>query len=45
MAFMRGELLVAKLAALARFMVLPGAMAAAVIYSPPDYSSKKDESK
>ncbi|KAM1014429.1 hypothetical protein ACFX2I_044311 [Malus domestica] len=35
MALMRGEPLVAKLAALAKYVVFPGAMAAAVIYSPP----------
>ncbi|KAK2660936.1 hypothetical protein Ddye_007469 [Dipteronia dyeriana] len=48
MAFMRGEPLVAKLAALAKFGVLPGAMIAALIYSPPDYcewSSKTDKDK
>lgn len=44
--FTRGEPLVAKLAALAKYVVLPGAMAAAVIYSPPDYaSSSNKESK
>ena len=36
---MRGELLVTKLAVLAKYVVLPGAMAAAVLYSPPDYAS------
>ena len=41
MAFMRGEPLVSKLAMLAKYAVLPGAMIAALIYSPPDYSSSK----
>ena len=36
---MRGEPLVTKLAVLAKYVVLPGAMAAAVLYSPPDYAS------
>ena len=46
MAFMRGEPLVTKLAVLAKYVMLPGAMLAAVVYSPPDYasSSKKDNS-
>ncbi|KAL0545330.1 hypothetical protein IC582_015208 [Cucumis melo] len=44
MALMRGEPLLRKLAALAQYVVLPGAMAAALIYSPPDYIySKKDD--
>ncbi|KAG8632203.1 hypothetical protein MANES_18G002601v8 [Manihot esculenta] len=44
MAFMRGEPLVAKLAAVAKYGVLPGAMVAALIYSPPRYgSSSKDD--
>lgn len=42
MVLMRGEPLVTKLAALAKYVVFPGAMAAAVIYSPPDYTSKND---
>lgn len=42
MALMRGEPLVAKLAALAKYVVFPGAMAAAVIYSPPGYALKND---
>uniref|UniRef100_A0A2N9EPM7 Uncharacterized protein n=1 Tax=Fagus sylvatica TaxID=28930 RepID=A0A2N9EPM7_FAGSY len=37
MSLMRGEPLVAKLAALAKYVVLPGAMVAALVYSPPDY--------
>ncbi|KAG5542723.1 hypothetical protein RHGRI_015739 [Rhododendron griersonianum] len=41
MAFMRGEPLVAKLAVIAKYGVLPGAMIAALIYSPPDYVSSK----
>jgi len=40
--FMRGEPLVAKLAVVAKYVVLPAAMAAAVIYSPPDYSFSKN---
>lgn len=43
--FMKGEPLVAKLAAIAKFGVFPAAMAAALFYSPPDYVfSKKDNS-
>ncbi|KAK6939190.1 hypothetical protein RJ641_028721 [Dillenia turbinata] len=42
MVFMRGEPLVAKLALLAKYAILPGAMAAALVYSPPDYFLKKD---
>ncbi|KAF3446925.1 hypothetical protein FNV43_RR12105 [Rhamnella rubrinervis] len=46
MAWMRGEPLVAKMAWLARYAVVPGAMIAALIYSPPDYaSSKNDDNK
>ncbi|KAK3232042.1 hypothetical protein Dsin_003923 [Dipteronia sinensis] len=48
MSFMRGEPLVAKLAALAKYGVLPGAMIAALVYSPPEYcssSSKTDKDK
>ncbi|XAR61511.1 hypothetical protein NMG60_11015956 [Bertholletia excelsa] len=41
MAFMRGEPLVAKLAVLAKYGVFPGAMIAALVYSPPDYASSK----
>ncbi|KAF5959774.1 hypothetical protein HYC85_000983 [Camellia sinensis] len=44
MAFMRGESLVAKLAVLAKYAVLPRAMVAALFYSPPDYSSFKKHS-
>ncbi|KAJ6306158.1 hypothetical protein OIU77_020351 [Salix suchowensis] len=41
--FMKGEPLVAKLAAIAKFGVFPAVMAAALFYSPPDYVfSKKD---
>ncbi|CAK9178284.1 unnamed protein product [Ilex paraguariensis] len=40
---MKGEPLVAKLALLAKYGVLPGAMIAALIYSPPDYASSKDK--
>ncbi|KAJ0024941.1 hypothetical protein Pint_09186 [Pistacia integerrima] len=39
MAIMRGKPLVAKLAAVAMYVVLPGAMLAAVVYSPPPYES------
>uniref|UniRef100_A0A7N2M7F2 Uncharacterized protein n=2 Tax=Fagaceae TaxID=3503 RepID=A0A7N2M7F2_QUELO len=45
MVFMRGEPLVAKLAVLAKYVVLPGAMAAAVIYSPPGYASYYNPTK
>lgn len=38
---MKGKPLVAKLAAAAKFVVLPGAMVAAVLYSPPEYKSDK----
>lgn len=41
MAWMSGEPLVSKLAALAKYAVLPGVMAAAVIYSPPDFVLRK----
>ncbi|CAK8575044.1 unnamed protein product [Lathyrus sativus] len=40
MAFMKGKALVTKLAALARYGVLPGAMVAALVYSPPNYADK-----
>ncbi|KGN55532.1 hypothetical protein Csa_011995 [Cucumis sativus] len=44
MALMKGEPLLRKLAVFAGYIVLPGAMAAALIYSPPDYIySKKNE--
>lgn len=36
--FTKGQPLVSKLATLAAYVVLPGAMAAAVMYSPPDYA-------
>lgn len=45
MAWMRGEPLVAKMAWLAKYVVLPGAMIAALTYSPPDYASSKDDPK
>ncbi|KAF2310254.1 hypothetical protein GH714_007430 [Hevea brasiliensis] len=45
MAFMRGEPLVAKLAAVAKYVVLPGTMLAALIYSPPRYGSSSKEDK
>ncbi|CAA0812667.1 Unknown protein [Striga hermonthica] len=38
---MKGEPLVAKLAAAARYGVLPAAMIAALVYSPPDFVSTK----
>ncbi|KAL7261565.1 hypothetical protein ACSBR1_000078 [Camellia fascicularis] len=44
MMMMRGEPLVAKLAVLAKYAVLPGAMVAALIYSPPHYSSSSSSS-
>ena len=44
MMMMRGEPLVTKLAVLAKYVVLPGAMAAAVLYSPPDYASSSSSS-
>ncbi|KAG2693004.1 hypothetical protein I3843_08G076000 [Carya illinoinensis] len=45
MTLMRGEPLVMKLAALAKYVVLPGAMAAALIYSPPHYGSSDKSNK
>ncbi|CAI0381589.1 unnamed protein product [Linum tenue] len=39
MAFMRGEPLLSKLSALSQYVVLPGAMIAALFYSPPRYGS------
>ncbi|KAE9603355.1 hypothetical protein Lalb_Chr12g0209641 [Lupinus albus] len=39
MAFMKGKALVTKVAAFAKYGVLPGAMVASLIYSPPRYSS------
>lgn len=42
MALMKGEPLVRKLAVLAKYVVLPGAMAAALVYSPPDYAYYKN---
>ncbi|CAL5384422.1 unnamed protein product [Camellia sinensis] len=44
MMVMRGEPLVAKLAVLAKYAVLPGAMVAALIYSPPHYASSSSSS-
>ncbi|CAL5331982.1 unnamed protein product [Camellia sinensis] len=44
MMMMRGEPLVAKLAVLAKYAVLPGAMVAALIYSPPHYASSSSSS-
>ncbi|GER49692.1 lipoteichoic acid synthase [Striga asiatica] len=38
---MKGEPLVAKLAAAAKYGVLPAAMIAALVYSPPDFVSTK----
>ncbi|KAK9109544.1 hypothetical protein Sjap_017604 [Stephania japonica] len=43
LSWMRGEPLVAKLAVLAKYGVLPGAMAAALFYSPPLDSHNKDQ--
>lgn len=45
MSLMRGEPLVSKLATLAKFVVLPGAMVAAMIYSPQQDPNKKSDSK
>ncbi|KAJ0086559.1 hypothetical protein Patl1_09351 [Pistacia atlantica] len=45
MAIMRGKPLVAKLAAVAMYVVLPGAMLAAVVYSPPPYESSSKSDK
>jgi hypothetical protein len=41
MAFMKGKAVITKVAALARFGVLPGAMVAALVYSPPNYADKQ----
>ncbi|KAJ1427993.1 hypothetical protein SESBI_09387 [Sesbania bispinosa] len=43
MAFMKGKPLVTKVAALARYGLLPGAMVAALVYSPPHYSSSSSK--
>ncbi|KAG7024085.1 hypothetical protein SDJN02_12898, partial [Cucurbita argyrosperma subsp. argyrosperma] len=43
MALMRGEPLVRKLAVFAKYAVLPAAMAAALLYSPPDYDHHLDD--
>lgn len=45
MALMRGKPLVRKLAVFAKYVVLPGAMAAALVYSPPDYAYYKNDDK
>lgn len=45
MAFMRGKPLIAKVAALATYVVFPAAMVAAVIYSPPSYTYSNDNPK
>ncbi|CAN1163072.1 hypothetical protein LINPERPRIM_LOCUS32468 [Linum perenne] len=44
MSFMRGEPLFSKLSALSQYVVLPGAMIAALIYSPPRYGSSSSSS-
>jgi len=41
MAFLKGKAVVTKVAALARFGVLPAAMVAALVYSPPNYAQKQ----
>ncbi|KZV40838.1 hypothetical protein F511_29190 [Dorcoceras hygrometricum] len=41
---LKGEPLVTKLAAVAKYGVLPAAMLAAVVYSPPDYARPKKPS-
>lgn len=38
---LKGEPLVTKLAVAAKYAVLPGAMIAALVYSPPDYVINK----
>ncbi|OIT29793.1 hypothetical protein A4A49_16418 [Nicotiana attenuata] len=45
MALMKGEPLVRKVALIAKYVVFPGAMAAAVIYSPPTYASYYSKSQ
>lgn len=42
--FMKGQPLVSKLAALAEYAVLPAAMVAAIVYSPPNYMRSSDKS-
>ncbi|KAF4352412.1 hypothetical protein G4B88_018844 [Cannabis sativa] len=37
MAFLKGEPLIRKLALVSKYAVLPGAMIAALVYSPPDF--------
>lgn len=44
MSLMKGEPLVRKVALIAKYAVFPGAMAAAVIYSPPTYALKPKSS-
>ncbi|KAF4349325.1 hypothetical protein G4B88_003157, partial [Cannabis sativa] len=39
MAFLKGEPLIRKLALVSKYAVLPGAMIAALVYSPPDFVS------
>ena len=41
MAFMKGKPVVTKVAALAKYGVLPGAMVFALVYSPPHSSNNK----
>ncbi|KAL0322815.1 UNVERIFIED_CONTAM: hypothetical protein Sangu_1900800 [Sesamum angustifolium] len=38
---LKGQPLVTKVAAVAKYGVLPGAMIAALVYSPPDYALSK----
>lgn len=45
MAIMRGEPLVAKLAAVAKYVPLPGAMVAALVFSTPQYESPSKSDK
>ncbi|KAB2044678.1 hypothetical protein F383_26660 [Gossypium arboreum] len=41
MVLLKGQPLVARLAAFSKYVVLPGSMVAAIIYSPPNYDSPK----
>ncbi|EPS63952.1 hypothetical protein M569_10834, partial [Genlisea aurea] len=41
---LKGQPLVTKLSALSQYVVFPGVMIAALIYSPPDYVSSKKKS-
>jgi len=43
MAFMKGKAVITKVAALAKYGVLPGTMAFALFYSPPNYSSSSNK--